>query len=77
MLCDAGAAMMMSTEECRKRSAECLEMAMSASGHERMKFLDVAKAWLVLADAVVAVNSPELASQRVRSATASIILASH
>jgi hypothetical protein len=60
--------MMLSTEECRKRSAQCLELAMSASGDERKKFLDIAKAWLVLADAVVAVNAPELPSHRVRPA---------
>jgi len=41
---------MTTAEQCRKRAKECVEFARSARERDRPKFLELAEAWLNLAD---------------------------
>ena len=41
---------MTTAEQCRKRAKECVEFAQSARATDRRKFLELAEAWLNLAD---------------------------
>ena len=41
---------MTTPEQCRNRAEECVEFAQSARESDRPKFLELAEAWLKLAD---------------------------